>query len=122
VANPGLHPGLDAPHWGFGRGDPRARHDTDYATITVMRDISKRRATLGWSSLTERERNLADRVAQGLTNRELAAQFYVSRYTIDAHLRQIYRKLSIRSRVDLTRLVTEQVLSVATQADRASRR
>jgi DNA-binding CsgD family transcriptional regulator len=87
-----------------------------------MRDISKHRATFGWSSLTERERNLADRVAQGLTNRELAAQFYVSRYTIDARLRQIYRKLSIGSRVDLTRLVTEQLLSAATQADHASRR
>ena len=74
-----------------------------------MATISKERTTFGWSSLTERERSVAGLVAQGLTNRELAAALFVSRHTIDAHLRQIFRKLSIASRVDLTRLVTLRI-------------
>jgi DNA-binding CsgD family transcriptional regulator len=71
-----------------------------------MATLSKERTTFGWNSLTERERTVAGLVAQGLTNRELAAELFVSRHTIDAHLRQIFRKLNIASRVDLTRLVT----------------
>jgi DNA-binding NarL/FixJ family response regulator len=43
-----------------------------------------------------------------LTNREAAARLYVSSNTIDFHLRQIFRKLELRSRVDLTRVVLEQ--------------
>jgi DNA-binding CsgD family transcriptional regulator len=81
-----------------------------------MATISKERTTFGWSSLTERERSVAGLVAHGLTNRELAAELFVSRHTIDAHLRQIYRKLSIASRVDLTRLVTLR-LAVGNLAD-----
>ena len=37
----------------------------------------------------------------------------VSCHTIDAHLRHIYRKLGITSRVDLTRLVTQRQMSTA---------
>ncbi len=64
------------------------------------------RATFGWDSLTETERCLADLVAEGLTNKQAAARLFLSRHTIDSHLRHIYRKLDINSRVDLTRLVT----------------
>ena len=41
----------------------------------------------------------------GLTNARTAEQMYLSRHTVDFHLRQIYRKLAINSRVELTRLV-----------------
>ena len=65
------------------------------------------RATFGWSSLTESEAGVADLVADGLTNREVANRLFVSPHTVDAHLRHIYRKLGIRSRVELTRVVAE---------------
>jgi DNA-binding CsgD family transcriptional regulator len=61
--------------------------------------------TLGWASLTDTELAVAERVAGGLTNREAGAQLYLSPHTIDFHLRQIFRKLDVRSRVELTRLV-----------------
>jgi DNA-binding CsgD family transcriptional regulator len=66
------------------------------------------RPTFGWSSLTPSELMLSDLIADGLTNKEVAARLYVSRHTVDAHLRHIFRKLDINSRVDLARLVATQ--------------
>ena len=64
-----------------------------------------RRPDYGWPSLTDSERSVAAIIAEGATNREAAAQLFLSRHTIDFHLRQIFRKLEINSRVELTRLV-----------------
>jgi DNA-binding CsgD family transcriptional regulator len=61
-----------------------------------------------WDSLTNTERRVADLVAEGLTNREIAKRMFLSRHTIDFHLRHIYLKLHINSRVQLARLVIEQ--------------
>ena len=57
-------------------------------------------------SLTAREREIAELVAGGRTNREVAEQLVLSAKTIEAHLRNIYAKLGVRSRVELTRRVT----------------
>ena len=62
----------------------------------------------GWESLTDAERRVAEHVASGLTNREVAQRMYLSRHTIDFHLRQAFRKAGVSSRVQLTRLVLEQ--------------
>jgi DNA-binding CsgD family transcriptional regulator len=56
--------------------------------------------------LTASERSVAEHVAAGLTNRETAAALFVSPHTVDYHLRQIYRKLNLQSRVELARLVS----------------
>jgi DNA-binding CsgD family transcriptional regulator len=53
--------------------------------------------------LTAREREIADLVAAGRTNREAAEQLVLSTRTIEAHLRNIYAKLDVRSRVELAR-------------------
>jgi DNA-binding CsgD family transcriptional regulator len=50
---------------------------------------------------------VAEHVAQGLTNAEVAARLFLSPHTIDYHLRQVFRKLELRSRVELTRAVVE---------------
>jgi DNA-binding CsgD family transcriptional regulator len=52
-------------------------------------------------ALSAREREIADLVAAGRTNREVAEQLVLSPRTIDAHLRSIYGKLGVRSRVEL---------------------
>jgi DNA-binding CsgD family transcriptional regulator len=62
----------------------------------------------GWSSLTGTELAVAEQVAKGMTNREAAAHLYLSPHTIDYHLRQVFRKLEIRSRVDLTRIIAQR--------------
>ncbi|HZC28299.1 MAG TPA: LuxR C-terminal-related transcriptional regulator [Gaiellaceae bacterium] len=53
------------------------------------------------TELTETERRVAELAASGLTNREVAAQLYMSAKTVEAHLRSAYRKLGIRSRAEL---------------------
>ncbi|HKG64792.1 MAG TPA: AAA family ATPase [Solirubrobacteraceae bacterium] len=53
--------------------------------------------------LTAREREIAELVAAGRTNREVAEQLVLSTRTIEAHLRNIYAKLGVRSRVELAR-------------------
>jgi DNA-binding CsgD family transcriptional regulator len=55
--------------------------------------------------LTDRERDVAVLVAKGMTNREVAAQLYVSPKAIDYHLGHIFGKLGITSRRDLRQLV-----------------
>lgn len=67
-----------------------------------------RRPGFGWSSLTDTENTVAVLVADGLTNREIATRMFLSPHTIDFHLRQVFRKLDIRSRVDLTRMLLER--------------
>ncbi|MDT7539708.1 MAG: sigma-54 dependent transcriptional regulator, acetoin dehydrogenase operon transcriptional [Actinomycetota bacterium] len=68
----------------------------------------------GWSSLTETELAVAQKISSGMTNREAAAHLYVSPHTIDFHLRKLFRKLAVNSRVELTRVVLEQEASRAT--------
>jgi DNA-binding CsgD family transcriptional regulator len=58
----------------------------------------------GWADLTDTQRMVAELVVDGLTNRGVGAQLFLSPHTVDFHLRQIYRKLGIRSRVELARL------------------
>ena len=66
------------------------------------------RPTSGWASLTDTERQVAAHVAQGLTNRQVATQMYLSPHTVSSHLRQVFRKLTIASRVELARLTAER--------------
>ena len=46
-------------------------------------------------------------MSQGLSNREAAAQLFVSPRTVDHHLRSIYRKFEITSRAELVLLAGE---------------
>jgi transcriptional regulator of acetoin/glycerol metabolism/DNA-binding CsgD family transcriptional regulator len=71
-----------------------------------------RSGAYGWDSITEAELAVARQVSQGLTNREAAARLFVSPSTIDFHLRQLFRKLEVRSRVELTRVVLQQEAGV----------
>lgn len=55
--------------------------------------------------LTNRERQIAELVAQGLGNQAIASRLRVSRRTVEAHLSTIYRKSAVSSRSGLTALV-----------------
>src|SRR5262249_36034942 len=64
--------------------------------------ISGRRAAPD-DSLTASERKVAELVAAGLPNKELAPQLFLSVHTVEAHLSNAYAKLGIRSRSQLAR-------------------
>jgi DNA-binding NarL/FixJ family response regulator len=66
------------------------------------------RPVTGWDSLTGTEQAVARLVAEGLNNSQVGARMYISTHTVAHHLRQAFRKLSIASRVELTRIVIEQ--------------
>jgi ATP/maltotriose-dependent transcriptional regulator MalT len=63
------------------------------------------RPVSGWASLTSTEQRVALVVAEGLTNAQVGARLFLSRHTVDFHLRQVFRKLGINSRVELVRVV-----------------
>jgi transcriptional regulator of acetoin/glycerol metabolism/DNA-binding CsgD family transcriptional regulator len=63
------------------------------------------RPLLGLGSLTDAERSVANLVAEGLTNRQIAERVFISRHTVDFHLRSIFRKVGVASRVELARHV-----------------
>ena len=56
------------------------------------------------TTLTMREAQILQLVAEGLGNREIAEKLFLSRYTVECHVKHIYRKLAVSSR---TRAVTE---------------
>jgi DNA-binding CsgD family transcriptional regulator/tetratricopeptide (TPR) repeat protein len=68
------------------------------------RVVSSDRPAVGWAALTDSELGVARLVAEGLTNREVAERLFVSPHTVNSHLRRVFAKLGVNSRVALTRL------------------
>jgi DNA-binding CsgD family transcriptional regulator len=66
------------------------------------------RPKLGWESLTDAELQVARLAAAGHTNRGIADTLFVSPHTVNTHLRHVFDKLDIGSRVDLTRIAERQ--------------
>jgi DNA-binding NarL/FixJ family response regulator len=58
--------------------------------------------------LTPQELQISLAVANGLTNREVAASLFLSPKTVEFHLGNVYSKLALRSRTDLVRLIAAQ--------------
>ena len=73
---------------------------------------SKGRPTFGWDSLTRVELEVANLVATGLSNPEIAEQLMVSVKTIATHLTHIYRKVPCGDRRQLRRLAREREQTV----------
>jgi DNA-binding CsgD family transcriptional regulator len=98
----------------------------DYQAVGATRDVARVRRRLrrlgvrrghwaavsrpvsGWNSLTATERSACELISQGLTNQQAADQMFISVHTVAFHLRQVFRKLGISSRVELTRMAVEQ--------------
>jgi DNA-binding CsgD family transcriptional regulator len=62
----------------------------------------------GWAGLTQTQQDIAWYVSQALTNQQIGHRLFLSHHTVNYHLRQIFRKLGISSRVELARIVQEQ--------------
>jgi DNA-binding NarL/FixJ family response regulator len=57
------------------------------------------------SALSSREREVANEVAMGRTNRAVAATLFVSEKTVESHLARIYAKLEVHSRAALATII-----------------
>jgi len=76
--------------------------------MSLRMQSDQARPTFGWDSLSESERRVADLVARGYSNKEIAQRLYMSHRTVGSHLYRIFPKLGLRSRVELARLVIER--------------
>ncbi|MGY1748681.1 AAA family ATPase [Modestobacter sp. SYSU DS0511] len=70
-------------------------------------ETARRRDVSTATDLTAQERQVAALVRQGLSNRDVAAQLFVSPRTVDFHLRNVFSKLAVTSRAELTALPLE---------------
>lgn len=86
-------------------GDDLSTDAVALVTAVFSRTTSARPSVL--DALTAAERQVAERVAHGLTSRQIAEELYVSPRTVDAHLTHIYRKLDINTRARLAALVVD---------------
>ena len=66
------------------------------------------RAREGLDALSPREHEIAELVAEGLTNREIGARLFLSEKTIETHLTHVFQKLGLRSRAQVAAEVSRR--------------
>src|SRR5205807_708853 len=98
------------------RDEARVRRRLRRAGIRplVQQVASSARPKLGWDAVSSAELRVVRLVAQGLTNRQVAERLYLSTYTVGTHLKHVFDKVGITSRVELTRLAVERGSRVPT--------
>jgi DNA-binding CsgD family transcriptional regulator len=82
-------------------------HDAVAEIAAMLAPDHARPGTGPLDALTPAELIVADKVAEGLTSRQIAADLFLSPRTVDAHLSRIYRKLDINTRARLAALVAD---------------
>jgi len=95
-------------------GARRYRDAADHELRRLGRPVHRRtqpgRAdAIGLDALTNRERQIAELVVDRRTNSEIAETLFLSPKTVETHMRNIFRKLDVASRVDVARTVERAV-------------
>lgn len=109
-------PAFDSPHRSLASKLQNALGDSDFHTawtegeaMTVDGVVAyalrgrgdRKRPPCGWGALTPAELQVVGLVRDGLSNKDIASRLFVSPRTVQSHLRHIYDKLDVRSRVQL---------------------
>lgn len=94
-------------HFARGQGTP-AFNALDIAKLSAVcshlsMKLASLRAITGlyWYRLTPREQQIANLVAQGLTNAQIGAELWITRNTVKQTLKRIFRKLDVSARAEL---------------------
>jgi len=93
---------------GGGTGVLHVRAATVDGGLTAVLELQREQPGIAperLAALTARETDVARLVVDGLADREIAARLYLSPHTVSQHLKRVYRKLDVDSRVSLTRLL-----------------
>lgn len=80
----------------------------------------RRRTPAGPEPLTDREHRVAELVARGFTNREIAAALFVSAKTVEFHLGKIFRKADVHTRAQLAAAYAAGTLEEAVPSGRVA--
>ncbi len=80
----------------------------------ARRELSKIAARASQGGLTETERRIADLIAQGQTNRQIAATMFVTENTVQSYVQHIFQKLGLRSRTELAARLHSTMASTST--------
>ena len=91
-------------------GARRYRDAADHELRLLGRRVHRRTRpgqadAIGVSALTEREQQIARLVVDRRTNPQIAETLFLSPKTVETHMRNIFRKLDVSSRVDVARAV-----------------
>ena len=85
--------------WNLMRADARLR------PLGIRRGVrgARKRPATGWEALTPAESKIAELVAAGQSNPDIAAALYLSRTTVQTHVSHILAKVGVQSRVEIAR-------------------
>ncbi|MFF0637073.1 AAA family ATPase [Nocardia sp. NPDC004151] len=82
-------------------------HELLTAATTAQRKLAGHRSVSGATILSEREREVAELAARGLTNKDIAEKLFLSPRTVEDHLGRILRKLGLTGRGGIAHKLTE---------------
>lgn len=83
-------------------------------TSTLFSEIAKeavargRPATLDAVRMTKRERQVINHIAEGLSNKQIAARLHISTHTVKSHVRNIMEKLALHTRLQIAAFVHDR--------------
>jgi DNA-binding CsgD family transcriptional regulator len=98
----GIYTALGAA-WDILRADTRVR---PYGIR--RRRAGTRRPATGWAALTPTETKIAALVGEGLSNPDIGERLFLSRNTVQSHMRKILAKLEVRSRLEVAMVVASR--------------
>jgi predicted ATPase/DNA-binding CsgD family transcriptional regulator len=97
-----LRAALDASDYEAARSEGAALSTEDVLAWARRARGPRRRPPGGWEALTPTELKVVELVAEGLTNSQIAERMFISPGTVKTHLRNIFKKVDVHRRSELT--------------------